>query len=322
MRSRIVWQRARVSEALQRQRARREERQVARRRQLAEHPTWTIRLRQFRRGTALAFWTLFTFGLWMCCWPVQLVAPQRMRPIRRSLIKFWGAMCLWTLNMKLKVYGRPPKVPFFLVLNHLSYVDIFVLAQQTGAVFVAKADMDTWPIFGWMMRNAHQIFIDRSNFRDSQRVLRLLGDVLDHEDALVVFAEGRCSPGAEVLPFRPSLFQIAAERHYPVHYASISFDTPEGEPAASDSIAWWRWEPLMDHMLRLFSLSRCTATVYYSRTPVVAGCRKELARRTHAGCVELFKPLRQGVLPELPAPPDAPPVYREKRKSAGEPAQD
>jgi len=310
--------RGRVAETLRHRRARREAKQVERRRELAEHPTLTIRLRQWRRASSLVFWTLFAYGLFICCWPLALVAPKQMRPIRRSLMKFWGTMSLWSLNMKLKVYGRAPEAPCFLVVNHISYVDILVMAQQCGPVFVAKAEMDTWPLWGWMMRKSHQIFIERGNFRDSQRVLNLLSEVLDEKDALVIFAEGRCSPGAEVLPFRPSLFEIAAERQYPVHYASLSFEVPEGEPAASDSISWWRWEPLRDAMMRLFSLSSSTTTIYYSREPVIASTRKELAQRTHAGCVELFKPISQGVLPELPAPPNLPRLYRETAKKADE----
>ena len=314
-RQRMAERREKMADAVRRQREKRQTRELQRRVREAESPTLRVKIRRMRRLAGLVFCTFFAFGLWMCCWPVQLVAPRRMRPIRRSLVKLWGRMCLWTLNMKLKTYGRPPKPGYFMVLNHVGYVDIFVMAAQTGAVFVAKAEMDTWPIFGWMMRNTHQIFIERNNFRDAKRVLDLLGGVLDEDDALIVFAEGRCSPGAEVMPFRPSLFQIAAERRYPVHYASITFETPEGDPAPSDSIAWWRWEPLMDHMTRLLSLNSSKATVYFSRDPVVSGCRKELARETYAGCVELFAPLRQGVLPELPTPDDAPKLYREKRQS-------
>jgi len=131
----------------------------------------------------------------------------------------------------------------------------------------------------------------------------------------VVFAEGRCSPGTEVLPFRPSLFQMAAERYFPVHYGALTFETPDGDAAPSDTIAWWRWEPFKDQMARFFALSGSKAIIYYSRTPVIGDCRKQLAREAHAGCVELFAPLEQGILPELPTPDDAPKLYREKPRA-------
>lgn len=280
-----------------------------------QYSVW-IEARRRARLTGIVLCTLAVFGIWVCFWPVSLISPKSMRPIRRRLIMLWGAGCLWIINMKLEVYGRAPKPPFFLVANHLSYVDIWVLSQQTGAVFVAKADMETWPLFGWFMKKCHQIFIRRESLRDSQRVIGLLNEVMDAEDALVVFAEGRCSPGREVLSFRPSLYQAAAERALPVHYAAITYDTPEGEPAPADSISWWRWEPFSEHMKRLLRLSESRARLYYGPAPVTSGDRKELARLTYEGCVELFIPLEQGVLEELPTPDDAPVnLYPEKKRA-------
>jgi len=265
-----------------------------------------VSLRRRLRLFGIVCSTFFVFGLWVCCWPLALASPKAMRPIRRRLLSLWGWACLKLINMKVRIYGRPPAAPAFLVLNHLSYVDIWVMSQRMGPVFVAKADMRTWPIFGWFMSKCHQIFIKRESLRDSQRVLGLLNEVFDEEDSLVIFAEGRCSEGKEVLAFRPSLFQAAAERGIPVHFAALSFATPDHEMAPADSIAWWRWEPLADHFNRLLSLSSSTATVYYGACPVTSHDRKELARRTHAGCVELFTPIRQGVLEELPPPAEIP----------------
>ncbi|MFM1919452.1 MAG: putative 1-acylglycerol-3-phosphate O-acyltransferase [Candidatus Hydrogenedentota bacterium] len=314
IRRQVSRQSERMREVLRRERERRMSRRVARRQALAARPSLWVETRRRIRLACIVVCTLAVFGLWLCCWPLSPLAPSAMRPIRRRLIQLWGAACLWIINMRLEVYGRAPKPPCFLVANHLSYVDIWVLSQQTGAVFVAKADMETWPLFGWFMKQCHQIFIRRESLRDSQRVIGLLNEVLDERDALVVFAEGRCSPGREVLSFRPSLYQVAAERRFPVHYAALTYETPEGEPAPADSISWWRWEPFGEHMKRLLRLSGSRARLYYGAAPVVSSDRKELARRTQAGCEELFTPLEQGILEELPTPDDAPVnLYPEKK---------
>jgi len=314
-RPRITIRREQIAEAWRRQKEKRETRRAEVRRRLNERPSLRVKWRQARRTFGLVAITLFVYALWMCCWPVKLIAPQRMRPLRRSIEKLWGRLCLWNFNMKVKTYGRPPNAPYFLVLNHVGFIDTILMSQQTGAVFVAKEEIDSWPIFGWMMRHAHQIFIERDRFRDTKRVLHLMNEALDEQDGIVVFAEGRCSPGTEVLPFRPSLFQMAAERFFPVHYGAISYETPDGDAAPSDAIAWWRWEPLADQLKRMLALSGSTAIVYYSSTPVIGDCRKQLAREAHAGCVELFAPLEQGILPELPLPDNAPKIYRERPKA-------
>ncbi len=312
----VAHQRDRVRSVMRKRREARVHRRVARRRALVEHPSLWVETRRFLRLGGIVLSTIAVFCMWVCFWPVSLLAPKLMRPIRRQLIKLWCRTCLAIIGMKLRVYGRTPKPPCFLVANHISYVDIWVMGALTGAVFVAKADMQTWPLMGWFMACSHQIFIKRESLRDATRVIGLLNQVLDEQDALVVFAEGRCSPGAEVLSFRPSLLQVAAERHFPVHYAALTYATPEGEPAPSDSISWWRWEPLADQMKRMLRLSGSTATVYFGQSPVLSTDRKELARKTEEGCRELFQPIGQGVLEELPPPPDIPahlfPEFRKK----------
>lgn len=48
-----------------------------------------------------------------------------------------------------------------LVCNHLSYLDIVVLAAITPCVFVAKREVKKWPVFGWFARLAGTVFVHR-----------------------------------------------------------------------------------------------------------------------------------------------------------------
>src|ERR1017187_2296693 len=48
-----------------------------------------------------------------------------------------------------------------LVSNHLSYLDIPVMASLTPAVFVAKHEIKSWPVIGWLARLAGTLVIDR-----------------------------------------------------------------------------------------------------------------------------------------------------------------
>src|SRR5579872_4536660 len=48
-----------------------------------------------------------------------------------------------------------------LVCNHLSYLDILVLASLTPCAFVAKQEVRHWPVFGWFARLAGTVFVYR-----------------------------------------------------------------------------------------------------------------------------------------------------------------
>jgi 1-acyl-sn-glycerol-3-phosphate acyltransferase len=149
-----------------------------------------LRLRVARRKAFLVLWTLFIYALWMACWPIAWVSERPMRPLRRGIHRLWGRGLLWGTGARVKITGKRPKAPFFLVANHLSYVDAFLLAGEAGGAFVARADMAHWPIFGWMMRNAYQAFINREDMRDATRVLQIIDDVIEKKDGVIMFPEG------------------------------------------------------------------------------------------------------------------------------------
>lgn len=288
------------------------DRRIAMRRRFAEDASdgsLAATLRCWARGVLIAGALVLAWIVWMACQPVGRLTGSQLRPLRRAILRLWGRWTLWVLNCRLEVTGAPPKPPFFLVANHLSYVDVLALTATLGPVFIAMAEMSGWPLFGKMMATSQQLFIDRNGSKDVARVLASIHEVLDQDDGIIVFAEARCSRGLTVLPFRPALIEAAAVRKFPVHHATISYRTPPGSPAPSDAIAWWRWEPFGGHLGRFLRLPGFTATLHFGSEPVPASNRKVMARTLHEAVLAEFVPLRQGFLPDLPAPPDVPRVY-------------
>ena len=85
--------------------------------------------------------------------------------------QLWSRALCRIFGVRVTVRGPVPKPPFFLVSNHLSYIDIFVLGTQLPCVFVAKAEIDGWPIFGAISRSVNTIFIDRRSKRKLPQTL-------------------------------------------------------------------------------------------------------------------------------------------------------
>lgn len=285
---------------------------LARRRRFAEDASdgsFAATARCWTRGALIGLALVAVWCVWMACQPWGRLRGTQLRPLRRFLLRLWGRWTLWVLNCRLEVSGTPPKPPYFLVANHLGYADILILTALLGPVFIAMAEMSTWPFLGKMMGSAQQLFIDRNGSKDVARVLASIHEVLDQDDGIIVFAEARCSRGLTVLPFRPALIEAAAARRFPVHYATLSYRTPPGSPAPSDAISWWRWEGAGSHLNRFLRLPGFTATIHFGEEPVPASNRKVMARALHEAVLARFVPLQQGFLPELPAPPDVPRVY-------------
>lgn len=181
--------------------------------------------------------------------------------------------------------------PFFLVSNHLSYVDVLVLGSCVEAYFIGKLEIRSWPFFGWLCRAAGTIFIDRALRRDVVRVNSLVGDVLDRGFGIVLFGEGTSTQGDVVAPFRSSLLAFPVSKKQPVHAAAIGYRTPAGEIPAHLGVCWWGDAPFFPHGWQLIGISRFEATVRFSDQTAVSDDRKDLGRKLRALVAAEFVPV-------------------------------
>jgi 1-acyl-sn-glycerol-3-phosphate acyltransferase len=224
---------------------------------------------------------------------LALIFPSRQVRIRwRSLIlRKWAKATAALLKIRITAYGAPPCAPFFLVSNHLSYVDIIVLASQLCCSFIAKKDVARWPVIGLLCKSVGTIFIDRENRKDITRVNGQVEQALAEERGVVLFAEGTSSQGATVLPFKPGLLEPAARADSAVSYAALSYHVPDDETPPHLSVCWWGDMTFIKHLFGLLHLREIYATLIFGRDAIRDGDRKELARRLHAAVKQEFIPV-------------------------------
>jgi 1-acyl-sn-glycerol-3-phosphate acyltransferase len=195
------------------------------------------------------------------------------------------------IGMRVRPTGTPPHPPFLLVSNHLSYVDIALLATQLDCVFVAKRDIRDWPALGRVVAAMDTIFIDREHPRDVVRVNERIAEALATGDGVVLFAEGTSTRGDRVLPLQPSLLDVAARRQLPVWYASLTYRTPAGAVPADLAVCWWGDMLFFDHFFGLLKLPGFEARITFGPEPVRDTNRKQLAQRLHQSIAEQFIPV-------------------------------
>lgn len=231
--------------------------------------------------------TLVLYGTW---WVTHFFVPNKVY-WRQVFFGAWTKSFCVISNMRLEIIGTPPKPPFFLVSNHLSYTDIAALRAAAKGVFVAKAEVASWPVGGPIVRDMGTIFIDRGNRRDIPRAGEKIIERLDSGEGVIVFPEGTSGRGDRVLPFKSSFLEFAARSRVPVSYAAITYRTPPGELAASSAVCWWEDISFLAHMYRLLKLPEYTAVINFGDEPVVGSDRKALATELEAGVSKRFTPV-------------------------------
>lgn len=243
------------------------------------------------RFPLLLLWTALTWCLRLFVGLFTRFSEVHDRRWRRWIVRVWGWGFKGLVGMRVVIVGPLPKPPYYLVANHLSYLDIFLLSAVLGCTFVARGDVKHWPVVGWVARSLHVLFIDREQRQDAVRVNDLIAHTLAQGDGLVVFAESRISRGLAVAPFKSALIQPAIDNGVPIHYATINYETPANAPLASHVIGWWRPEPFFAHMRRLLRYPGFTATLYFGEEPISGTNRKVLAAALHEAVAERYVPM-------------------------------
>jgi 1-acyl-sn-glycerol-3-phosphate acyltransferase len=222
---------------------------------------------------------------------VALVAPGPGRWLIDVAVRLWTRTLLTIFGVRIHSVGKPPTPPFFLVANHLSYLDILVLYAHLRARFLSKAEVAGWPGLGLVTRWAGTLYIDRERRRDLSRVLPEIEANLASGRGVVVFPEGTSSKGAEVQRFKPSIFEVPIRTGTPVSYAALSYRTPVQAPPAHLSVCWWGDQPFFPHFLALLKLPRIDSTVAFGQDSLTAEDRKDLALLAQRAVESKFTPV-------------------------------
>lgn len=203
----------------------------------------------------------------------------------------WAITVAHILGVSVTTHGLPPTPPFFLVANHLSYLDIICFSTLLDCVFIAKSEVAEWPILGSLARSVDTIFIDRTHYHDIPRAISLIERAMGQGNGIILFPEGTSTKGDQVLPFRPGLLEPAARLDLPVSLAAISYRTPPRQKPAFLSVCWWGEMAFLPHFLQMLQLSSCEASIHFGAQAIRNEDRKVLGRQLWTAVSKEFVPL-------------------------------
>ena len=151
---------------------------------------------------------------------------------KRSIIKWWCGGLLRSFHIRVRTFGSLPPVNtqgVMFVANHVSWADIHALNSLIPLRFVAKSDIQHWPIFGYLVRKTNNtLFIDRSKRQQAGRIVDTVSDSLKAGDNLCYFPEGTTSEGTHILPFKSSVLQAAINANTQIWPVAIKYVNTDG----------------------------------------------------------------------------------------------
>lgn len=141
---------------------------------------------------------------------------NRTGNLSHLVARMWGRSILFVSRVKVQVQGLShidPAKAYIYMPNHLSNFDIPVLLAYLQVQFrwLAKAELFKIPVFGYAMKRAGYISIDRSNRKSAFESLKRTARVLQHGVSVLIFPEGTRSRDGNLGPFKKGGFVTAVE---------------------------------------------------------------------------------------------------------------
>lgn len=144
------------------------------------------------------------------------------------------------------VRGRPLARDVLFVANHLSWLDIPILAGATGCAFVSKAELADLVLVGLLARLNRTVFVARGDRLGVAAQVEQLRAALGTRP-LAIFPEGTTGDGVMLRPFKPALLAAASPPPPRLSVQPVRIDYGE----ATAELAWVGGEPGARHAARV-----------------------------------------------------------------------
>lgn len=186
---------------------------------------------------------------------------------------------LLAMGIRLAVHGEIPGPGrgALVVNNHMSWLDIVAVNAVRPMRAVAKKDIASWPVLGWLVSAAGSVYVDRENIRSLPGTVTALADTLRAGSMVNVTPEGTTWCGLTHGSFRPALFQAAIDGGVPVLPVALRFRLRTGVPTTAP--AFIGDETIIDSVRRTAALKGLVLEVHVRPeiAPGRAADRRELA---------------------------------------------
>ncbi|HDR51021.1 MAG TPA: 1-acyl-sn-glycerol-3-phosphate acyltransferase [Mariniphaga anaerophila] len=193
------------------------------------------------------------------------------RKLQNWSMRMWGKSILFVCGIKITRNEIPENSNFILMPNHRSYLDIFIVAALTPAVFVAKAELKKWPFLKTGARLTNTIFVSRSELQSLISTMNKIKASVNRGIPVALFPEGTSYKGPLTKPFKNGSFKIAADSGIPVIPMAIHFE--------NENDAWVDDDTFVGHFFRQMSKPVTRVTIRYGK-PLTNNDYKMLHKET------------------------------------------
>jgi len=179
----------------------------------------------------LTFWILVFLQI-----PIIALLPRGRISVKYMRVFMWFLIKL--AGIKILVNGKLSEHrPLIVVSNHISVFEIATFPLIIGGSFVAKKEMEHWPIVGPISRKFGVVFVDRRPSHAADALAHVQNRVKGVKYPMIIFPEGTTTNGAYVKPFKSTLFNFVENSDTWVQPIAMHYRYRDGSPISDVDMA-------------------------------------------------------------------------------------
>lgn len=212
--------------------------------------------------------------------------------IQPRFTRFWSRICLAIMGLRIEHPAPLPAEVGLITANHLSYLDVMVIAAIHPCRFVAKREIASWPLVGLLTRSVGTLFLERSRKREVVSLGNQVRETIRVGVPVVFFPEGQISEGATVGRFHGALLRPAVEENTPCLPLCLHYDVSNPAVSPRTAICWAADIGFLAHFWGVLRLPRVRVRIRRASEPLRGDDRKQLAIALREATLALFEPIR------------------------------
>ena len=170
----------------------------------------------------ILFWILVVVQL-----PILVCMPRGATSVR--YMRFFMRILLHVVGVRIRVNGHlSSHRPLLVVSNHISIFEIATFPVAFGGSFIAKKEMEHWPLVGWVSRKFGVVFVDRRPSHAMDALTQVQETVATVPYPIFLFPEGTTTNGAYVKPFKSTLFNFVENSNVVVQPLVMNYRFRDG----------------------------------------------------------------------------------------------
>ena len=179
----------------------------------------------------VSFWIMVVIQL-----PIILILPRSKWSVK--YMSFFMRVLLVLAGIKIRVHGKiSSHRPLLVISNHISIFEIATFPVAFGGSFIAKKEMESWPLVGWVARKFGVVFIDRRPSHAVDALQQVQQTVATVSYPIFLFPEGTTTNGAYVKPFKSTLFNFVENSDVVVQPLVMNYRFRDGSPISDADMA-------------------------------------------------------------------------------------